>query len=283
MRVGGSGRRRGGFTLIELLVVIAVIAILAALLLPALARGKAAAHSAVCKSNLRQIGIGLNLYLDDHEYYPGHLPHNAVALQGAVPEWFGTTGWVANRALAQLAPYVGAGEVRRDKFGQTIFNKLEGKTPYYCPARPEETKLSGSLVSVDGKLEMGEPLLTKNHPFGYGYNALGTLWRPPVFAALGLGPMSVENKVVRVKSSRVVAPASMAAVADATDKYLGNLSPHPRGPYHSGGLRGDHNNGANVVFCDGHVEYQKLLKWTEATPGARARWNNDNQAHPETW
>jgi prepilin-type N-terminal cleavage/methylation domain-containing protein len=61
---------RLAFTLVELLVVIAIITVLAALLLPTLSRGKASAKSAVCKSNLHQVGLALNLYVDDYKAYP---------------------------------------------------------------------------------------------------------------------------------------------------------------------------------------------------------------------
>ena len=63
-------RRRAGFTLIELLVVIAVVAILAALLLPALSRARIAADNTVCRNNLRQYALALGMYADDYGYYP---------------------------------------------------------------------------------------------------------------------------------------------------------------------------------------------------------------------
>jgi prepilin-type N-terminal cleavage/methylation domain-containing protein/prepilin-type processing-associated H-X9-DG protein len=60
-------RQQTAFTLIELLVVIAIIAILAAILFPVFAQARAKARQAACVSNMKQISLGLRMYMDDYD------------------------------------------------------------------------------------------------------------------------------------------------------------------------------------------------------------------------
>ncbi len=61
-------RRNLGFTLIELLVVISIIALLMAILMPALSKAREQARTIGCRSNLKQYGMGLRMYLDENQY-----------------------------------------------------------------------------------------------------------------------------------------------------------------------------------------------------------------------
>jgi prepilin-type N-terminal cleavage/methylation domain-containing protein/prepilin-type processing-associated H-X9-DG protein len=61
--------RNVGFTLIELLVVIAIISLLMAILIPVLHRAREQGKDVICRNNLRQIGLGANLYAEDWDQY----------------------------------------------------------------------------------------------------------------------------------------------------------------------------------------------------------------------
>lgn len=74
------------FTLIELLVVIAVIAILLGILLPSLNMAREYARRITCTSNLKQIGVGWNMYIDDWKFFPRY---NATGVNNIICLVFG--------------------------------------------------------------------------------------------------------------------------------------------------------------------------------------------------
>lgn len=87
-----------GFTLIELLMVIAIIAIIAAILMPALTRARERARGAYCLNNLKQLTLAWELYADEHEQY---LPYN-VGMNGS--SFRTPLNWVNNVMTWDLSP-----------------------------------------------------------------------------------------------------------------------------------------------------------------------------------
>ncbi|MCW5936521.1 MAG: prepilin-type N-terminal cleavage/methylation domain-containing protein [Fimbriimonadaceae bacterium] len=122
--------RSGAFTLIELLVVIAIISILAAIIFPVFANAKASAFQTTCMMNMRQVGIGLQLYRTDHSDFwapgastinvPGYPPQNpwigydntGGALRGG---WYGDMDRPATKSPApgKIDPYLKNHQIKR--------------------------------------------------------------------------------------------------------------------------------------------------------------------------
>lgn len=120
--------RAAAFTLIELLVVIVIIAILAALLLPVLSRAKMAAQSAVCKNNLKQLGLCLHLYVADNNDY--FVPNNSIAV------FSGTNGPTSSVSGLSWLPDVNAAtEINPSNIINGLLFQYNTSLPiYHCPS-----------------------------------------------------------------------------------------------------------------------------------------------------
>jgi prepilin-type N-terminal cleavage/methylation domain-containing protein/prepilin-type processing-associated H-X9-DG protein len=245
-----------GFTLSELLVVIAIIAILGSLSLPAFSRTEVSAKSIACRSNLRQIGLALSLYVDDFEVYPLYADASRDPGDRQIRVW--------DKALL---PYCG----RNSKLFQ-------------CPAwKPADIWNGGPPTGPTPEYSVN------GFNFCYGYNAFGTR-PPPHEAGLGLGGVNYPN-TCPVPSGIVLKPSEMIAIGDyrglMTYQAIGLLNPWSYVDDQSKDyLRSRHPQGANVTFCDSHVEsLGRKKRWplSAADSAYAKRWNNDNQPHSETW
>lgn len=116
-----------------------------------------------------------------------------------------------------------------------------------------------------------------------------SLFVPANYDRNGLGLASItdlEGNPAPTPEFRVSVPSDMVAIGDATDVYW-NIAPYQSwldslqkiAPE----LVPNHNKGFNALFCDGHLEYGKLVSWFKPDDLHRRRWNQDNQPHPETW
>jgi len=210
-----------GFTLIELLVVIAVIAILAGILLPVLSQAKKKANRATCLSNLKQVGVAINLYADDHDDY---LPGPVVA--GARASYDDTS---SQELIFHIAPYLGLPEPGPKPVVARVF-----VCPGYEKNAPGLISLIGRKVYLLNDDIDPDPAV-RTPPFGYP-----------------LAPTADPQRLTAVETRA----ADSFAVTDV-DQALPNLNPGvswwddlPNAPVH-GQVR-------NRLFFDAHVE---AVRW----------------------
>ena len=206
-------RPRRGFTLIELLVVISIIAILAAMLMPAIAMVRNSALSARCQSNLHQIGMAFFAYANDLETYPD-VKMNSV------------TYWSQS-----LEPYVESDNDYQNSLANT---KAKRGVLRSCPRWPN-SPFYGE-ISTTNNVQANEQLgygMTKNCflPWTSGGPAAQPQWNSNYRAA---SPTSITY------------PAQRVMVGDARQYFLDATQPAYFDPTR-------HGSHTNFVFFDGHT------------------------------
>ena len=220
-------KRISAFTLIELLVVIAIIAILAAILFPVFARARENARRSSCSSNLKQIGLGMLQYVQDYdEFYP--------------PFVIGGTnrGWAQN-----IQPYLKSSQI------------------FQCPSEPTSYRDNfaneNAFYTSDGSNDQTDYFYNKR--IGSRYN--GTVNVGINMAALSnvsLSIMSGDYAPSLQNNSLLPKFVSAGTNGENCTGIIGDGTASNCGPEaldQTAAKR--HLDGANYLFADGHVKFQK--------------------------
>lgn len=218
------------FTLIELLVVMAIVAILAAMLLPVLAKSKLTAQRAACEGNLRQLGVATELYWDD---YDGNcFECGPTNINGGQLWWF---GWLGPGAEGHRPLDLSVGK---------LFAYLNGSDARLCP----------SLDSQSPQFK----LKATNVVYSYGYNGFLSSTNRPVNVFKLRRPTETALFADAAQVNDFQAPASHSHPMLEEWYYLDNPTNYPGSSYYPHG-HFRHSQRANVVFCDGHVGLETMV------------------------
>jgi prepilin-type N-terminal cleavage/methylation domain-containing protein len=282
---GRKRERKTGFTLIELLVVIAVIAILAALLLPALSRSKAQAQSTVCKNHLHEMGVALHMYVDDAQAYPFYFYQNPeqadvygldtqagcqwfTALQPYYPmNWTNSAyhcptyqGVLYSWGLPSCGSYsynvFGCnGIIGPDSITQAAISGLEGLGGMLWPGgKTTPTHAEKDVLYPSATFAIMDTLASYEMPPYPGVGAHTSVWTIKIGSGL----------------SGIDSCGCFSAIFPYEQLTVGNASPMP------------HDRSYNVVFCDDHVE--PVLFTNLFNPAMTAmNWNIDHKIYGTNW
>ena len=222
---------RKGFTLIELLVVISVIAVLMAILMPALGAAREQARKTSCLSNMRQVGMALTVYQVDYDKTP---PKTQAVFNYASPS-------AEDNVLKLLRPYVCADRKEEATPVYACPSLKDNPNPAYAPTR---TSCTSYLVN---SVLMGRRVASIPNPgrlivMQEGWSLSNHLWVQPE-------PITRSQAVFEGRETTQYREWHMFA----------NESDHPswftkERVEQTGNV---HNEGGGYIFADGHADYRK--------------------------
>jgi prepilin-type N-terminal cleavage/methylation domain-containing protein/prepilin-type processing-associated H-X9-DG protein len=238
---------RAGFTLIELLAVVAVIAMVAALLLPVVSKAKGSAQRVQCANNLHQMGVGLQVFLDNNHSYPVLI----TSTNDGYPQ--GDRTWIAQLEREGI----GISQPSSNYFHEGLWK---------CPS----ARWSHSAMRRNAE------------PDCYGYNAYGIASTTSLRNELALQGHYNPDTYARtgVTESEVAVPSDMIAIADDYNTSVVLMRRNLSEIASFGNFLIRHQGKANVLFCEGHIESLKLTSMFEdQSDSALAQWNRDHLPH----
>lgn len=241
-----SVNRLRAFTLIELLVVIAIIALLAAIIFPVFAQVRGKARQTVCVSNLRQIGLGIQMYTQD---YDGLLPFGKDASDAFVPDMWSFAPeecqkYIASMPMLHPVP---------DKLGQTQPNPSLFKNGVLDPYLKswDIWKCAGDtgFDVLDNNNSCNGPCPMPAHPTMFEKYGASYLVR----TALAIGRVNVDAIEGRDFTGETVGPSKINLLFDGNGSWHGT-------PLSLG------NSGLRYVtlFMDGHAKLLTNQQYQEA-------------------
>lgn len=217
------------FTLIELLVVIAIIAILASMLLPALSKAREKARAISCVNNKKTLGLGYAMYTDENEGRYPYILYNGTCAE--TTNWAGLTSYDAT-----------GGQVK------SLWTQLNGGT-YNAQVRWKDIECPSLVYSPHATYKM----------------VCGQLFNGLVLFNGASSSRFIDS--IKKPSSKVVLLCNLVEDGNQTYQYF--FRPHwnwnstamqNTGSY-TAIWKGPHNEGAALLFCDGHASLEKQSYW----------------------